>query len=175
MQFIKKLYTLFEKFKLIGALISGISIFGMMLLIAMNVIGRNFFGFSITGVYEITTYYFMPLSAFPALPYVYSSGVLPNMDLLLNSFNKIIKKNIIIIVLLIEFIIFSLAIYYTFHYALNSLIEGRTFVAGLKMFPLYPTFFLVPISFSMIFIEILFIIIKNFTEKHTSLIWRSRR
>lgn len=166
---VKSLYKIFEKIKLFGVMVSGLSAIVMMAFIAVNVISRYFLAGSITGSFEFVTYYFLPLSVFPALGYVYSSGVLPKMDLLIQKAHKKIRDILIVLLLLLELFLFSLIIYYSFHYSMTGMAEGHSFTAGVDLYPLYPVYFLVPLGFTLMTIEILFIMTKNVIEKRVSM------
>ncbi|EMF46055.1 hypothetical protein B481_2635 [Planococcus halocryophilus Or1] len=65
----------------------------MMLMIVYDVTMRTLFSSSIRGGFEIIQNYMMPLVVFPGLAYVYASGVLPKMDLILERLNKKQKNN----------------------------------------------------------------------------------
>lgn len=154
-------YKAFGYVKLVGALISGIAIFGMMLLIVADVISRNFLGGSIAGSFEIVQNYFMPLAVFPALAYVYGSGVLPKMDLAMHRFPQVIQDAVVYLLLLVELVLFAMLAYYTWDFAISGMDRGTEFVAGGDLYPLWPLFFMVPVSFALVFVETLFVVAKN--------------
>lgn len=154
-------YKIWGHVKLAGALVSGLGIFAMMCFIVADVISRNFLGGSISGSFEIAQNYFMPLSVFPAMAYVYGSGVLPKMDLLMHKFSQVFQDGVVYILLVLELVIFTLLVYYTWNYAMSGIERDVAFPAGGSLYPLWPLFFLVPVGFAMILIETLFVLAKN--------------
>lgn len=154
-------YKMWGYVKLVGALLSGLAIFMMMCFIVADVVSRNFLGGSISGSFEIAQNYFMPLSVFPALGYVYGSGVLPKMDLMMYKFPQIFQDAMIHLLLAIELTIFAMLVYYTWGYAMSGMERQVAFPAGGTLYTLWPLFFLVPLGFAMILIETLFVAAKN--------------
>lgn len=151
--------------KLTGGAFSGLVIMLLMLFIVTDVVLRNFFHNSIPGGFEIAQNYFLPLSVFPALPYVYGTGTLPRMDLLMHRFPGSMRSAVINLLLSLEVVVFLVLTGYTFDYALDSFSRGRAFPAGGLLLPVWPVLFLVPLSFLMMFIEAALTIVKNVTSR----------
>ncbi|MFK8794298.1 TRAP transporter small permease [Planococcus plakortidis] len=170
MKGVRKAYRLFHYLKLIGIWISGIAVVAMMLLIVYDVVMRTLFSNSIRGGFEIIQNYMMPLVVFPGLAYVYSSGVLPKMDLLLDRFGAGMQKAVILLMILLELFVLVLIVQFSWAYAMDGLEREIAFPAAGTLYPLYPFFFLIPIAFGMIVIENLFILIRNILEKKPSLL-----
>lgn len=169
---VEKIYRIFEKIKIIGVWISGIALLGMMVIIVIDVISRNVFLHSISGGFEFVQNYFMPVAVFPALPFIYSTGVLPQMDLLLDRCNERMKKINVMLVVVIELFIMIFMTLYTWDYAVTGLEKGTAFPASGKLYPLYPLFFFVSIAFGLIIIENIFILIRNFTQRGTTFLFK---
>ncbi|MCM3491614.1 TRAP transporter small permease subunit [Alkalihalophilus marmarensis] len=169
---LKKAYKWFDYMKIAGVWISGISLLGMMFFIVVDVLLRNVYSNSINGGFEIVQNYFMPLVVFPALAYIYASGVLPRMDLLIEKFKRSIRKCLIIGMLVIEIFILVIMAKYTLDYAMNGLARQMSFPAAGTLYPLYPLFFLIPISFLLIIIENMFLLIKNALVKEPTLLFK---
>lgn len=167
-----KAYNIFHYIKLAGVWISGISVLAMMLMIVYDVTMRTLFSSSIRGGFEIIQNYMMPLVVFPGLAYVYASGVLPKMDLILEKINSKAQKFLIIFMLLIELFVLVLIVQFSWEYAMSGLERKTAFPAAGTLYPLYPLFFLIPIAFAMIVIENIFILIRNLLEKKPSLLMR---
>lgn len=165
MNSIDRLYKYFHFIKVTGVWISGISLIGMMFFIVIDVFLRNVMSNSINGGFEIVQNYFMPVVVFPALAYAYSSGVLPKMDLLLEKFKDNIKLVFILGMLLLEIFILVLMTMYTWDYAMIGLERKMAFPAAGTLYPVYPLFFIIPISFALIIVENVFILLKNLLEK----------
>ncbi|MFD1039826.1 TRAP transporter small permease [Virgibacillus byunsanensis] len=172
MKGVLSVYKYFDYIKIIGVWISGISLIGMMLFIVYDVFLRNIVENSINGGFEIVQNYFMPIVVFPSLAYVYSSGVLPKMDMLIERFKNKTKMFIIIGMVLIEIFVLILMTQFSLEYALNGLEREIAFPAAGTLYPLYPIFFFVPIAFGLIIVENIFILIRNLIEKQPSFLFK---
>jgi len=168
-------YKYFNWIKLAGVWISGISLFGMMLFITSDVFLRNTAGNSINGGFEIVQNYFMPIVVFPSLAYMYSSNVLPRMDLLIDRFHDKTKKLFILGMIVVELFIFVLMMVFTWEYAMEGLGRKMAFPAAGTLYPLYPLFFFIPAAFALIIVENLFILVRNLLEKEPSFLFKMER
>lgn len=169
-----KLYSLFNKIKLVGVAISGLALVLMMFAIVADVLSRNITGASILGVYEMTQNYLMILTIFPALPYVYAQGIMPKMELLFDKFKGIGKTLLVLGIQLVEMIVYLLIFYYSLQYALTGLENDVGFMAGGNIYTLYPVLFLIPISFALMFVETVFVFVKNMKNKTTDFTYEVR-
>ena len=155
--------------KLAGALVSGVAIFGMMLFIVADVVSRNYLGGSIAGSFEVAQNYFMPLAVFPALGYVYASGVLPRMDILRDRFPSTVRAVTTYVLLVLELVVFALLIRYTWDYAMSGMDRGVAFPAGGALYTLWPLFFLVPVGFAMVLVETAFVLARNVLAREATM------
>lgn len=167
-----KAYKFFDYLKMAGIWISGISVIVMMFLIVYDVTVRTLFSSSIRGGFEIIQNYMMPLVVFPGLAYVYASGVLPKMDLVLDRVGQSTKKILVFFMVILELFVLVLIVQFSWEYAMSGLERKTAFPAAGTLYPLYPLFFLIPIAFAMIIIENLFILIRNILIKEPSLTMR---
>lgn len=167
-----KAYNIFHYIKLAGIWISGISVLLMMLMIVYDVAMRTFFSSSIRGGFEIIQNYMMPLVVFPGLAYVYASGVLPKMDLILEKLNNTAQRILIFFMLLLELFVLVLIVQFSWEYAMSGFERKTAFPAAGTLYPLYPLFFLIPIAFAMIVVENVFILIRNILEKTPSMVMK---
>lgn len=154
-------YRVWGHVKLAGALASGVAIFSMMLFIVADVVSRNYLGGSIAGSFEVAQNYFMPLSVFPALAYVYSSGILPKMDLARHRLRGGAHAVTTHLLVVLEIALFGILVHYTWGYALSGMDRGVSFPAGGSLYTLWPLFFLVPLGFAMVLVETLFVLAHN--------------
>ncbi len=175
MKEISSIYKYFDYIKIIGIWISGIGLIGMMFFIVYDVFLRNVVENSINGGFEIVQNYFMPIVVFPSLAYVYSSGVLPRMDMVINRLKNRTKKVLIFGMLLIEIFILILMTQYSLEYAMTGLEKEMAFPAAGTLYPLYPIFFFIPISFGLIIIENVFILLRNLFEEQPSFLFKQNK
>lgn len=155
------LYAYFGKVKACTLVVSGAALLGMMLFIVADVIGRNVFRNSIPGNYEIVQNYFMPLTVFPALVYVYVSGVLPRITFFIGRLTPRTQKWVVIVTIVVELILMALVAWFGFQYGLYGMTEKLSFLAGGDLYILYPFIFLVPLGVGLVLIELLFLLARN--------------
>ncbi len=153
-------YAAWRRVTLAGALLSGAAIFAMMLFIAADVLRRNLLGGSIPGSFEISQNYLMPLSVFPGLAYVYGSGALPKMDFFTPRL-RAVRRQVVLSLLVLESVLLAVVTVYTWSYATDGMERGVSFPAGGDLYTLWPFFFLVPIGFAMVLVEVLFAMTRN--------------
>lgn len=167
-----KAYKIFNYLKKIGVVISGLFILVMMCMIVYDVVMRNMFNSSIRGGFEIIQNYLMPLVVFPGLAYMYASGVLPKMDMLLDKVNIKAQRIFVIVMILIELFILVLIVQFSFEYAVNGLERKTAFPAAGALYPVYPLFFTIPLAFAMIIVENIFILIRNVLINEPTLVMK---
>lgn len=161
-----KAYNLFKYIKLGGMYLSGLTIFIMMFIIVLDVMLRNIFHLNVIGSYEISQYFLMPLAFFPSLAYVYSSGIMPRLEMIVEKFRYISQRYILIFLFVIELILFLLLTYYGLQYALSGTREVLAFTMRGTVIPFYPVLYFVPLGFLLLSIEIVFLIIKNIMSEY---------
>lgn len=164
-------YRIWGRIKVGGALVSGIAIFALMCFIVADVVSRNFLGGSISGSYEVAQNYLMPVAVFPALAYVYGTGVLPRMDLVRERLPRLAQGLLVHGLLGLELVIFGMVTYYTWLHAVDGQERGVAFPAGGDLYTLWPLFYLVPLGVAMILVETLFVLAANITGGTVSLAW----
>lgn len=157
-------YDIHSKVKKIGVWIAGVATFFMMIFICADVFMRNITGSSIPGSYEIIQGYIMALTTFTAIPYAYSAGVMPRVDLIVNKFKPHNKQLAINCMLIIDIIIFVAFTIISAKYAVKSFVDKTTFIAGTKYYPVYPLHIMPPVAFILIVIEDLFVLTRNIKE-----------
>lgn len=165
-----KAYRIFDYVKLAGVWISSVAILVMMGLIVYDVVARTLFSSSIRGGFEIVQNYMLPLAVFPGLAYVYASGVLPKMDILLDKVNGTVQKIFIYIMLAVELFVLVLIVQFSWEYAMDGLARKTAFPAAGTLYPVYPLFFLIPIAFALIILENVFILLRNLFIKEPTLV-----
>jgi len=157
-------YQVYDKIKKAGSIITGLAVMAMMFFITADILGRNFIGYSIPGNYELVQGYLMPLVSYPALAYAYAEGVMPRVGMLIDKLPHKEKKITIISMLVLDIALFVTMVAFTWQFAVRGLVDKTGFVAGLRVWPVYPLFFIVPICFVMVIIENIFVIIRNLSE-----------
>jgi TRAP-type C4-dicarboxylate transport system permease small subunit len=139
--------------KIIGVYTGGIATILMMIVIVSDVFLRNVFNSPVSGAYEVVQFYLMPLAIFPALAYTYSSGILPRLTELIEKAPRIHNVTTYII-LIIELIIFALLTVYGWKFAMAGVSDQMAVPVGGNLLPLYPLYFVVPIGFGLVLLEV---------------------
>lgn len=150
--------------KVIGVFIGGIAVIMMMLIIVLDVFLRNVFNAPISGTYEIVQYYLMPLAIFPSIAYTYSSGVLPKLTELIEKAPKRFLTFTKYIISIIELIIFSLLTIYGWEFAMTGVKDRMAIPISGNLLPLYPMYFLIPLGFGLVLVEVLLSSIKQLVK-----------
>ena len=161
MRILDALYRVFGFMKVIGLGASGIALFLMIGGISLDVVSRNVTGNSLSGFYEIVTFYLMPLAVLPILFFAFSQGVCPRIPMVFDRLPAGIQKPLHCLVMLFEFALMSIVAYYSLQYALDGAGSGHEFSAGGTMYPKYPVYFLIPFAFAGMALELAFIVAKN--------------
>lgn len=133
----------------------------MMFFITADVLLRNLFDYSIPGGYNYVEKYFMPFIVFPALAYVYSSGVLPRLDVLVDKFSKGKQQTLNFIMRIIDLVLYGLMFYYSLKYMVANTIQGTAFSVGGSLAPLAPSLIIATIGFLLLVVEIILAFFKN--------------
>lgn len=157
-------YRWWRRLTAAAAILSGTTIFALMLFIVTDVVRRNLTGGSIPGSFEIAEKYFMPVAVFPALAYVYGTGVLPRMELVRDRLPAAVRTATAHALLAVELVVLALVVYYTWGYAEDARAREVAFPAGGSLYTQWPLFYLVPLAFLMLLVETLFVVVRNLTS-----------
>ncbi|KGR77895.1 TRAP transporter small permease [Ureibacillus manganicus] len=141
--------------------ISCFGVLAMMILITADVFRRNVFETPIPGVYEITENFLMPLVIFPALGYTYWVGILPRLTELIAKAPQKFKVFHHYLLLVIDAAVFSLLTYYGLQFALSGFNIGMSIPVAGVLVPIWPIYFLVPLGFFFVVVEVLLRFIKK--------------
>lgn len=158
-------YAVLEKIRKAGMLLAIISVFVMMLYITTDVIIRNFFPVNMTGTYEFTQAFLMPLIGFPAMPYAYQIGLLPRIVMATDRAKPELRRGMALLLPLLHTVLFIAMGIFSTRYAVQSVADKITVLCGTKQLPVYPLYFLPGYAFFMIACEDLFVLIKNIRIK----------
>ena len=161
MVFLDNLIRIQSILKKAGVILSGTVLIVMMLFIGLDVILRNLISTSIPGSYEYVQKYLMPFLIFPSLAYVYSTGILPRVEILLDKMSEKYNFFVTLSMRLTEIFIFFLLFYFSLRYAISGVIQQSSFTAGGNLVPLYPALFIAVFGFGLLTIEVILITIKS--------------
>ena len=160
-----KAYRQFKKVTKGGAVVSGIAVFALMLFIVVDVVLRNFGGASIPGGFEIVENYLLPLIVFPSLAWVYASGIMPKMDLLLPRLSEKRRYRSVQTIVVIEIVVIGFVFIAASMFAIWNIGSQSAFLAGLTLLPQWPAQLLAPIGLGLLVIECGFVFAANRTRR----------
>lgn len=163
-----KTYKIIDKIKYTGMIIGGLTVLMMIFLGTVDVLLRNFLGQTFVHSYEFIQYWLMPVAVFSALPYTYGAGIMPRLEFIIVKMRDKYQFIGAYFVLSVEILLFSLLAFYGWTYAIDVVTTGKAFSVAGNDIPLAPVIFLVPLSFSLIVVEIIFTLIKNIKEQKIS-------
>ena len=157
MSVFKKIHNgVLYKIELALAYLSGIAVLAMMFHLTLDVLMRNILGVSITGTYEITQYYYMPIAALPCMAYVYRNNVLPVFDGVVSKISGRLKTASLVFIFVVEVVSFYLLARYAVNTAINNYVNNASFTSGGKIMPTWWVAFFMPVSYGLMFIECIF-------------------
>ncbi|MAM00167.1 MAG: hypothetical protein CL583_17145 [Alteromonadaceae bacterium] len=154
-------YRAFGFIKGFGLVLSGLALAGMILSISADVLSRNLSGNSIPGVYEVVMFYLMPLSVLPVVFYAFAQGVSPRIPMVFDRLPARFQKALYLFVVMAELLLMAIVAFYSFEYAVDGTTAGHAFPAAGDMYPKYPVYYLIPIGFAGVAVELAFIGLKN--------------
>lgn len=162
----KKFMSYLESFEKLLIYASGVSLFGMMLITVISVLGRYFFRTdAIPGAYNIVERILFPLLVFWALPLAYKEGTFPKLEFILDrTGSQRIKKNVKYLTIGVELAIYCLVLYFVFRYTVTGIQNNQLMQIGTKRLSLYPILIMVPISFALLVMEAVINIYRNYIE-----------
>ena len=143
----KKIRQVFDALAYASAVVAGCAAMIMMLATVADIFCRAVFSHAITGVYEITMYFLMPMSVFLALPAAYSADILPKVSNMMEKAVKPVRIFFEYSVFVIEIVVYSLLTYYAFRFMARGFFDKIGFTMGGRQYPLYPVYVVVPIGF----------------------------
>jgi TRAP-type mannitol/chloroaromatic compound transport system permease small subunit len=151
--FFRKINAISYRLKQICIFITSTMVLFMMFFISIDVLGRNFFRFSIPGNYEIVQNYLMPLIVFPVLAFAYSEGMMPRLEMILDKLPSKTKFISELLIRIINVVVMVLLTIYSSFFMFDGFSNKIGFAAGRTMLPVYFLYTLPPIAFIMVVFE----------------------
>ena len=142
---------------------SAVLIFGLMIDIVGNVLGRDFLSIElIPGSYQISMYYFMLPLSYCAFSYAYRSGAFPRMDFVVSRLSPgrqlwVRRSNY-----LFELMALAVLARYGYSNAIRYTADGMQFMAGMNLLPLWPVMWIVPIGFTLLILRVILTLWQSF-------------
>ena len=164
---LRKFYDILGKIEHAMVIFSGIIILVMMFRITADVLMRNILHRAMMGTYEMTQYIFMPLAVIPTFAFVQRNDMLPKMDGLSNRFKGFTKKANMFLMMVFELIAYSLLAFYSFSTVQQAIKIGASYSIGGQIHSTVWVYFVLPLSFCVLFLECLLGYILKLSEKDT--------
>lgn len=138
-----------EKLSQTLALIGAIGIILMMIHIGADILSRNLFGRPIPATNEIVSRYYMVFIAFLPLAWVERRRGMVSVEVVEALMGPRMIRGSDLIVVFLATLIYALLAYTTWFDALSAYRAGRSVIALNILIPVWPTFFLPPIGFTL--------------------------
>lgn len=168
--FLKKTYAGLTFAHKLGAGIAGVFMAVMMLAITVDVAGRNFDIILVSYSYEWTEYYFMAFAFFPALGYIYSSGIMPRVNSLYDRMRDGPRTMVAVLFLLTEIVVFGLLFMWTIDEFVHAFSESTTFSVGYEQQLFWPVKLVVPAGICLLLLDRLFVLSENLIYRNGTLV-----
>jgi TRAP-type C4-dicarboxylate transport system permease small subunit len=141
---------------------AGLCLLAMMLMTVVSVFGRYLLGADlIPGGYNIIERLLFPLLVFWALPLAHRAGTFPRLEMIQDALPARAYAGVTAFVLAVEVVVFGLLLWYVSSFAWQGYVSGRQMQVGTAYWPLYPVLAMVPLSFGLMFIEMVRLVVAD--------------
>lgn len=137
-----------------------IVLFALMVMVSASAMGRYLFNNPIYGVFEVTRLYVLPLMVYFSFSMLEREDGNIAVELLSSRLPSVVNRLVTILYLLGALLSFALILYLTFRNAL-VLLERNEIIPGPINFPVYVSWFLIPIGLSPLLLRF---VLKLITE-----------
>ncbi len=131
------------------ALVGSIGVMLMMLHVGADIVARNLFGRPLPATNEIVSRYYMVFIAFLPLAWVERRRGMVSVEVVEALMGPRMIRGSDLIVVFLATLIYALLAYTTWFDALSAYRAGRSVIALNILIPVWPTFFLPPIGFTL--------------------------
>ncbi len=152
----KAVRNIIDKLIVFLAICAGLVTFVMMVMSTTDVVIRIIASRGISGVYEFTQYYFMPLSVMLAAPMAYKAVLLPKVDDIVNMLPLGLQKACAVLRLITDVLIYALFTYCSFFATRRAFSEKASFTVGTKVFTTAPVYIAIVAGFILILLYVIF-------------------
>jgi TRAP-type C4-dicarboxylate transport system permease small subunit len=135
-------------------LVGIVSLFAMMLLIAVNTMMRYLFSDPITGMYEVVELYLMMAVFYFALPYVEAREANVRADIISRRFSSTVSRRIEIVSLAVTLVVAGWITILVYQRAM-SFVDRLITTSGVIEFPVYVSWFIVVVGLAMLLARLL--------------------
>lgn len=133
---------------------AGLCLLAMILITVISVIGRYVLERDILpGAYNLIERVCFPLIVFWAVPLAHREGIFPRFDMVVNALPATLRRRVSIAVLLVEFAVFAVVMWYVLRFTWKSVEIDRTMQIGTDFWPVWPILVMMPLAFALMMLE----------------------
>lgn len=133
---------------------AGLSLLAMIIITVLSVFGRYVLGQDILpGAYNLIERISFPLIVFWALPAAHREGIFPRLETFVAKLPERWQRVVSAFVLLVEFVIYAVVMWYVLRFTWKSIAIGRTMQIGTDVWPIWPVLVMMPLAFALMLLE----------------------
>ena len=87
------------------------------------------------------------------MPLAHREGTFPRFDVILYSLPRGVRRPVHVAVLLVEFVIYAVVMWYVLRFSWQSIEGSRTMQIGTDFLPLWPILVMMPLAFGLMLLE----------------------
>lgn len=133
---------------------AGLCLLAMILITVISVIGRYLLEQDILpGAYNLIERVCFPLIVFWAVPLAHREGIFPRFDMVVNALPATLRRCVSIGVLLVEFAVYAVVMWYVLRFTWKSIEIDRTMQIGTDFWVVWPILVMMPLAFALMMLE----------------------
>ena len=133
---------------------AGLCLLAMVVITVISVVGRYVLQQDVLpGAYNLIERVCFPLIVFWAVPLAHREGTFPRFDMVVNALPTRLRKHVLVGVLVVEFIIYSVIMWYVLRFTWSSIEGDRTMQIGTDFWPVWPILVMMPLAFALMMLE----------------------
>lgn len=133
---------------------AGLCLLAMVVITVISVVGRYVLQQDVLpGAYNLIERVCFPLIVFWAVPLAHREGTFPRFDMVVNALPTGLRKHVLVGVLVVEFIIYAVVMWYVLRFTWSSIEADRTMQIGTDFWPVWPILVMMPLAFGLMMLE----------------------
>lgn len=149
-----KLGSFLSKITDVTTVIGALGIALMMVHITIDVILRSWFDIALPGTIAIVSYYYMIIAAFVPLAFAEHKGAHISVEVVTEKLPSVVQKHLAGWSYLLSALVFAMLTLRTWQEAVSKYKIGASIVQGEASIVLWPTYFVLPIGFGLMFLVV---------------------
>lgn len=149
--------------------ISGLAIALMMVHIVLDVVLRNFFNYPLPGTMTVVSYYYMAIAAFMPLAFAEQKSAHISVEVITERMPGVVQRHLAGWMLLFSAVVFALLTVRSWEEGMSKYGIKASIVQGESSFPIWPTYFFLPVGCLLMFLVVVYKFVVYLTGKQSGL------